>query len=100
MVEVMARAVQSAVEAMPYGNGFETEVEGGESFEYRPTTLREFFDETWQSDHGDELFANAAKVATQAALEAVRSAGYAIVKVTKRDAKPVIFDDAAHEGEG
>lgn len=73
--EVIARAVQEAVEAMPYGNGFNTEEDMGEGeWEERPTTLREFFDDTWQSSHGDELFANASSTATDAALAAIKQA--------------------------
>lgn len=78
--EVIARAVQEAVEAMPYGNGFNTEEDVGEGeWRERPTTLREFFDDTWQSSHGDELFANASSAATDAALAAIKQAGFVVV---------------------
>jgi hypothetical protein len=78
--EVIARAVQEAVEAMPYGNGFNTEEDVGEGeWRERPTTLRGFFDDTWQSSHGDELFANASSAATDAALAAIKQAGSVVV---------------------
>lgn len=82
--EVIARAVQEAVEAMPYGNGFDTEEDMGDGeWRERPTTLREFFDDTWQGSHGDELFANASSTATDAA---IKQAGFVVVRAEPSEA--------------
>lgn len=53
--DTIERAVQEAVENMPYDEGFEVVVDpdSDTDFSTRPMTLREFFDGTWQASHGE-----------------------------------------------
>jgi hypothetical protein len=56
--------IQSAIENMPYREGFEKKTH--DTRESRPTTLREFFENTWQGDYADELFPKVARAVLQA----------------------------------
>lgn len=67
MIEAVALKVQHAVEQMPYRDFTELTADGSTE---RPTTLREFFENTWQGEHADEVFSAAAKVATRTAITA------------------------------
>ena len=72
IVEQMEVAVQAAVEDMPYrwlGPNYPDE-RGVEIYD----TLREFFENTWQSDNADAVFKDAAAAAVQAILPFIEAA--------------------------
>lgn len=71
LLNLLKGAIQEAVEVMPYP--YVLDIWDEEADDYRPATLRSFYEDTWQAKNADDLFQRAAEVAANAAIEIIKN---------------------------